>query len=218
MKAWSEFYPDVLPELPGAPWPMVDHYLRNAAIAFCEESKAFVLTLDSVDAVAEQMAYLLPMPDDGGGTPVVLYELVEIVSARFSGEKLDPIVPVELEKKYDDWESEVGTPDHYTQADTLNILLIPAPTDAATDAIVVRAALKPTPSATGVSDWLFSQYRPALAAGAKAKMMAQANKPWSNPDMALVYSDIFADAISMATTRANDGHTRAKPRFSGSFC
>lgn len=218
MKAWSEFYPDVLPELPGAPLPMVDHWLRNAAIEFCEESKALVLNLEPVDAVAEQMEYLLPMPDDGGGTPVVLYELVEIVSARFSGEKLTPIVPLELEKKYDDWEAEVGTPEHYTQADTFNILLIPAPTDAATDAIEVRAALKPTPSATGVSDWLFSQYRMALAAGVKAKMMALSGKPWSNPDMALFYSGVFADAISTATTRTSDGHTRATPRFNGSFC
>lgn len=218
MKAWSLFYPDVLPELPGAPLPLVDHWLRNAAIEFCERSKAHVETLVPVDAVASQMAYVLPMPTDGAPVPVTLNELVEIVSVRFSGEKLTPRAPQFLDTKYDDWEAEVGTPADYTQADTENVLLVPAPADAAVGAIVVRAALKPTSTATGIADWLYSQYRQALCAGAKAKMMAMENQPWTRPDLVALNLGIFEEAISKATTSASDGHVRSRPRFSGSFC
>lgn len=217
MKAWSLFYPDVLPELPGAPLPLVDHWLRNAAIEFCERSKALVQTLAPVNSVASQMAYGLPMPTSGSPA-VALYELVQIVSVRFNGEKLTPKAPLFLETKYDDWESEVGDPEHYTQADTENVLLVPAPADAAVGAIEVRAALKPTHDATGVSDWLYSQYRQALCAGAKAKLMAMENQPWARPDLVSLNQGMFEEAISKATTAASDGHVRSRPRFSGSFC
>lgn len=218
MKAWSQFYPDVLPELPGAPLPLVDHWLRNAAIEFCERSKALVQTLTAIDAVASQMAYVLPMPADGGIAPVTLYELVQIVSVRFNGAKLTPKAPLFLETKYDDWEAEVGEPEHYTQADTGSVLLVPAPADAVVGAIEVRAALKPAADATGVADWLYSQYRLALCAGAKAKLMAMEDKPWSRPDRVALNLAAFEEAISNATSAASDGHVRSRPRFSGSFC
>lgn len=210
MKAWSLFYPDVLPELPGAPVPMVDHWLRNAAIEFCERSKAHVVTLDPITSVADQMAYVIALDADT--------ELVELVAVRWLDEKLTPKSPHFLEEKYDDWESETGTPEHYTQVDTENVMLVPAPGTAETDGIRIRAAIKPGIAATGVHDWLFSQYRPAICAGAKAKMMAQLDKPWSKPDLVAINQAAFDAAIDSATTRASDGHVRSTPRFSGSFC
>jgi len=210
MKAWSLFYPDVLPDLPQAPWPIVDHYLRNAAIEFCERSKCNVVRLTDLDSVAEQMSYAITLAENT--------ELVEINSVRYLGEKLDAAAPVFLERKYDDWETEVGTPEYYTQADTLNVMLVPAPADANTAGIRIRAAVKPGPAATGVDDWLFSEYRLAICAGAKAKMMAELSKPWSNPDLVALNQGIFDGAIEAATVRATDGMVKSRPRFSGSFC
>ncbi len=210
MKAWSLFYPDVLPDLPQAPLPMVDHYLRNAAIEFCERSKCNVVRLTDLDSVADQMTYALTLAANT--------ELVEIKSVRYLGEKLDPAAPVFLEGKFDDWESEIGTPEYYTQADSLNVMLVPAPDGANVAGIRIRAATKPGSAATGVEDWLFSEYRLAICAGAKAKMMAELNKPWSNPDLVALNQGIFDGAIDAATGRATDGMVKSRPRYSGSFC
>jgi hypothetical protein len=209
MKAWALFYPDILPELPGVPMPMVDHWLRNAAIEFCERTKAHVVTLAEVDAVADQMGYTLPLDANT--------ELVQVVAVKFSGEKLTPKSPGFLEKKYDDWESETGTPEHYTQVATDSLLLVPAPDTAETNAIAIRAAIKPGTAATGIHDWLFSQYRKAIGAGAMAGLLSM-NKPWSDPDRALLNQTKFEAAIETATPAATDGHVQAVPRFSGSFC
>lgn len=210
MKLWSAFYPDVLPELPGAPLPMVDHWLRNAAIEFCERSKAWVVDLASIDAVAGQMAYALPLPT---GT-----ELVEIKAALFLGEKITPKAPGYLSGKYGDWRMEIGTPAHYTHQSTDAVLLVPAPADAAVGAIKIKTAIRPSPTATGVDDWFFNKFRIAISAGCKAMMMAMADKPWATVDLAVANAGLFEAAITKATGAAANGFTTARPRFSGGFC
>lgn len=212
MKAWSLFYPDILPELTGAPLPMVDHWLRNAAIEFCERSKAHRVNLTAINAVAEQMPYALAavLPTDTA--------LVEIITVWYSGEKITPKSPLYLEDRYDDWTTEIGTPEFYTQQDSENILLVPAPAAAETSAIKIRAAIKPDTDATGVYDWLFANWRWSIGCGAKAKLLAMDKVSWANPDKATLAQTQFDDAIAAATTAASVGLVRSRPRFSGSFC
>lgn len=210
MKAWSLFYPDVLPELPGAPLPLLDHWLRNTAIEFCERTRALVVNLAAIDAVALQMAYPLVLPANT--------ELVEIIDAWFSGQKITAKSGAFLNNKFTKWADETGTPDYYTQEDTANVLLVPAPAAAEVGAIVIKAALKPGIAATGIDDWLYSKYRMALCAGVKSKMMDQANVAWANPDRVAINLAQFESAIETATTAAADSLVRSRPRFSGSFC
>ena len=209
-KAWSAFYPDLLLELPGAPLPLVDHHLRNVVIDFCERSKAYRVDLDPADAVAEQMGYA---PTLAAGL-----DPVEILEVKFSGEVLTEKAPRYLSDKYGDWQSETGTPEHFTQQDGAEVLLVPAPADAAVDAIQVKVAAKPSLDATGVEDWIFSKWRLALVAGCKAAMMAMKDKTWSAPDRVEFYQGLFERALEDAKVAANNGFVRSKPRFSGRFC
>lgn len=210
MVAWSAFYPDVLPELPWAPDPAVDQWLRNAAIEFFDRSKAYVVDLDAADAVANQMAYDLDLPS--------YTDLVEVVAVVVSGNPLDPASPQFLAGKFGDWSAEVGTPDYYTQQSMDGLLLVPAPSASAAAAIKIKAAVKPSHAAPSIENWLFVQWRQAITAGAKAKAMAEEGKPWSNPDGAMLNLSLFEGAISRATTLAANGFGRARPRFSGKFC
>ena len=121
---WSAFYPDCLPELPGAPQPLVDHTLRNVAIDFCTRSKAHRADLAVIDADASVGTYALTLP---AGT-----DLVEIIAARFDGYSLDPKAPEFLERQYDDWQTEVGTPTYHTrQSATLTLIAPVASADGA---------------------------------------------------------------------------------------
>jgi hypothetical protein len=210
MKAWSAFYPDVLPELPGAPLPMVDHWLRNAAIEFCERTKVLVADLDLIDVVAAQQAYELPMPS---GT-----DLVEITGAWFSGVKITPKSPAYLDAQRENWNAETGTPEHYTQQGADAVLLVPIPAVDSVAALKIKAAVKPSATATGVDDWFYAQFRKALAAGCRAGMMAMPNVKWANPDRVALNAGIFEAAVTDATGAAANGFTRARPRFSGGFC
>lgn len=208
MKPWSAFYPDVAPELSGAPLPMVDHWLRNTTIEFCDRTKALVVDLDPEDSVENQMEYELSMPT---GT-----DIVEIIEVIFNGVPLIPKSPAFLKEKYGDWKTKIGDPAFYTQQDNDNILLVPAPGAALVGSLKVKAAVKPNLSATGIDDWLFAKFRMALAAGVKGKMMLMDKKPWASP-AAPVHLGTFEDAVSKATVKAADGLVRSRPRFKGRF-
>lgn len=211
MKLWSAFYPDLLSDLPGAPLPLVDHWLRNVAIDFCERTKAYVEDLAAADSVALQMEYAPTLPENT--------ELAEIRAIKYDGEQLDVKSRKALQAEFGDWESETGVPVYWTQAKGDTVLLVPAPEEAATGAIEIKAALKPGLAATGVEDWIFSKWRLQLCAGVKAAMMSQLNKPWTNVDIAVVSSGQYEAAVLKATSAVNDGYSSDyRPRFSGSFC
>lgn len=210
MKLWSAFYPDLVPELSGAALPIIDHWLRNTAIDFFDRSKAYVVDLAAIDAVASQMGYTLTLPANT--------DLVEIKSIFFSGKPLDPKARQFLESRFPDWRSEVGAPDYYTQQDLNNVLLVPAPSANATGAIKIQAAIKPSIAAIGIEDWLFAKWRQALCSGTKAKMMAMRDVPWASPDHVAINLSAYEDAVMKATGNASNGFGMARPRFSGSFC
>lgn len=210
MKAWTQFYPDALPELPGVPLPLLDHWLRNVTIEFCERSRAYVVELTAIDAVAEQMGYTLTLPEETA--------LVEVVGVEFDSEPIDPKAPAALRAEYGNWRSKIGTPKYYTQRSLDSLLLVPAPAAAVTGGIVVEAALKPSQAATGVADWVFTRWSADLVAGAKAKLMAMADKPWTNVDRVPLYSGQFEAAIASAPAAANAGFVQSRPRSRGVFC
>jgi hypothetical protein len=207
---WSAFYPDCLPELPGAPQPLVDHTLRNVAIDFCTRSKAHRADLAVIDADASVGTYALTLP---AGT-----DLVEIIAARFDGYSLDPKAPEFLERQYDDWQTEVGTPTYHTRQSSDSILIVPAPSADATGAIKVKVALCPSATATGLDDWLFAKFRRVIAAGAKSMLMVQTGRPWANEKLSMTYGAQYESALADATVAANKGLVQSRPRFSGSFC
>lgn len=209
MKAWAEFYPYTLPELPGVPAPMLDHGLRQAATDFCERSKVYVQRLAAVSAVAGQMAYTLTLPEDT--------ELVEVVEVLYKGKPLEPEAPEYLAGQYGDWRAKTGQPHHYLHRGSDELLLVPAPAEDASSSIVVDAALKPSSTAPGIDDWVFSRWRDAIATGAKARLMTMAGRPWSRPDLAPFYDAMFAAAIRQAAAAANSGFVRHRPRARGIF-
>lgn len=210
MKLWSAFYPDVAIEVHGAPDPVVDFWLRAAATEFFARSKAHVVALDDDVALAGQMEYALDPP--------TRMDVVEICAVAFAGRPLDPAAPSALGKRFGDWLSETGTPTHYTQrGDLTSVLLVPAPIDAG-GSIKVSAALAPGSAAVGIDDALFARWHSAISAGCKAKMMMMPSVSWANPDRAAVHAATFESAIQAATTAANDGFVRSRPRFSGKFC
>lgn len=210
MKAWTAFYPDALPELPEVPLPVLDHHLRNACIEFFTKSKAYVVDLSAIDTVASQMAYALALPQDTA--------IVEIRTVKLSGNPLTLKGHSFLSQKFGDWEAEIGTPEYYTQQSLDEVMLVPAPDTSGTGALKVKAALKPSASAPGVADWIFERWRVAMAAGAKAALMAEANKPWSNPERVALYQGVFDSALDDASSAANSGFGMERPRYSGRFC
>lgn len=63
---------------------------------------------------------------------------------------------------------------------------------------LLRVALKPSRAAQDFPDWLFEDWGDVIAAGARARLMAQAGRPWAMPDGVAYNRELFAEGVVRA--------------------
>jgi hypothetical protein len=197
MKLWSDFYDLVVPDLPGCPFLMIDNALRQAAIAFCEQSLAWSYQHPDVSVVAATAVYAF-VPPSGAVVHAITYaEFADTAIECKAGESGITI---------DDWRNQTGTPT-YVLGGATSATLVPTPDVAGTLAMTV--ALKPSPTATGIDDAMFNEYRDAIIHGALARLMLSPKKPYSNPSLATYHQQQFTILTGQAGMRQARNYTRA---------
>ncbi len=206
---YSEFFPYVLPSVPGCSSPMATDAIRTAAIDFCERSRAWTDNL-TMSALANTGAYPFVPP---AGSAVA-----EILQAWFNGLPIDPKTPDELRQLYTNWRTESGNePEFYTQEDTVSVTLVPMPEAALADAIKLRVALAPAADSTGVDTRIFNKYRTDIAAGALAILLKIPGEKFYNPNLAQERQATFNAAIADANYKAAKGFVRARRRVTKNY-
>lgn len=202
---WAAWYPYVQPELPGAPLPLIDHYLRQSAIHFLEESQVWTLSLDAVDLVADTGTYNLTVPASvttGGDVSMVKWVWVD-------GYQIYPASLEELGTLDTSWDTTTaGAVRRYTQLTQDTITLWPIPNYSSTDGLVIKVALRPSLTATGVPDWIGTKYIQEVAMKTKADMMGMIGQSWSNTEGETKYNAAYASALTKATVEGIKSFTR----------
>lgn len=211
---WSTLYPDILVEVPGCPYPVIDNAIRRAAIELCTFAQMFVVDLDTFQTVADQAAYPLTYDTDT--------DIIEVVELRSSA---GPITERTLDSFRAagilDTTRETVTstyPSHYwkTNQNTVRMYGIPDTDDIDIDG---KVALAPKDDATGLESWVMSQYRDELVAGALARLLNMGTQPWSSKEEAKNRKDEFEKAKGEARVDAMRNFTSssivAQPRRFG---
>lgn len=195
-KQWGFWLPDLQPQLPDCPVPIIEHELKRAAQEFLERTRAWVVVLPpiAVDAGTEEIE-IDTFEDD--------QDLVRVSNVWYDGKRITITTSDALSASYgDNWQDHTGTPTAYLQDTPGIIRFYPVPSVAATSGIVVKAAVKPSESAAGLPDDIVVKYREAIAKGAKARLMLYSDKAWSNPDFGLKYETEFNSAVDKANSSA----------------
>jgi hypothetical protein len=206
----SDFYPHILPEVPGCPNIVVDFAINNTLNDFCTVTRLWSQTLTPISSVADQMDYTVAAVT---GADFVRFERVAFDGVPLTQRNLD-----QLDGLYPaGWADLTGTPLHCVTNSDGSLSLVPAPAAVVADGIKIRASLAPSATGTTFPDLLFRRYSVEIAAGVKASLMSMAGKPWSNPDMALTYSAIYESGRSDAMTFEARGKGRAKVRTLAQF-
>lgn len=186
------------------PYPTAINALRMAAIEFCDRSMVYVADLDPVSVVADEATYSLDAPN---GTKVVRIE-----QAWFNGVKLTPTTRLDLARDYANWPTITGSPTHYTQENTEEVILFPKPTSALADGLTMKVALKPSRTATVIENWLLEKYQDDIFYGAKWHLFEMTDKPWANGDAAMYCKAKFDESITAAQLSASKGMGKARLR------
>lgn len=205
--AWSSFYDEVLPWAPGCNTAMADSAIRRAAIELFDKGLLWRKRLAAINAVQDQAAYTI----SSGITNV---GIAQIISVRYSNKTLTRMGVSQLDDYYGDtvdWRELKGTPEFYTESAPGVITLVPMPSVAATGAIEVEAALRPTEASTGIDTTdldYWREYVRVIADGALAYIKAEPRKPWTDIRGAESRRQAFVEAIGAYSYLAAKGRGR----------
>lgn len=197
MKLWSDFYDYIAPDLPGCPLVAMDFALRQAAIAFCEQSLAWTYAHPDIPVLVEVDQYAFD-PPEGAVVHAVTY-------ATFNGKEIDTNTG-QTDMRIQDWRNQKGSP-QYVLGSPSFLTLVPKPDAPGTLKPIV--VLKPDTDATGIDDDIFREYHAAIAHGAKAKLMLSPRKPYTDMQLSAYHQQQFTALTGAAGQRVARNHTRA---------
>lgn len=202
MTKYEAFYDYLLPDMKGCPLAAAKLALKSAAVEFCAKSLIYQVDSDAQSTDVGVQDYDL---DTFSG-----YVVHKVMEVRINGAPVPPISIQDVEKLNADWRTVQNMPTRFLQRDPKTITLIPVPDAIYT--VVTRLALKPSRTSSGIEDFLFEDYAPEIAAGAKAILMSSPNKPYTDLQGAAVNSAMFQSAINSALQRANRSFVRSDIR------
>jgi hypothetical protein len=202
-KAWSYWYPDLLTHVSGCPLPVVDHELRRVAQVFFESTRAWRVMLPVTAVVADQQWITV-----AAGTGL---ELVRVEDAWYDGKPLGIKTSDTLSAEHSgDWTTHTGTPTDIYQFTPGVVGLYPIPLADADTGLKLHLSVRPSDDATGVDDEMAVKFREQILAGAKGRLMAYPDKPWSKPDTAMVHAMAFDSSIGAANLMASRSYGAAR--------
>ena len=204
MRAWSTWFPDLLPHVPGCPQVLARHELRRAAQAFFRQTMAWRVTEAPV-AVTAGTTEVSVAPSSAQ------QELVRIDAAWYDGKQIEPVTAEALDDAYvDDWQAHTGTPTKFLQIVPGVVRLYPVPLADAASGLKLRLIVAPSDSSTGLPDDLALKYSDEIHVGAKSRLMLYPGKPWTSPELAGVYGQAFGQLIDRATASAARAYIQAR--------
>jgi len=207
MKTYEAFFPDVLPDVPGCPSDAAIRAIRHAVIEFCEKSLIHQVTQDPITLRENLTDYDLDAPNG--------YRVQKVMKVWFRGVELEPIAPDDMALP-DAYSRSIGgytpsksTPTGYTQKDFETVSFLPIPNQTYANAITMRVALVPLRDSTQIEDFLYEQWGESIASGAKARLMLNPGKPYTNQEAAAINQGRYMMALNDARQRAIRGNVRS---------
>lgn len=175
-------------DVPGCPESTIRRALLAAAIEFCRETLAWDEIQDPITLGTNTPTYDIESPS--GARVVAIKQL----SGPFGD--LRPKTMAEIAQLLPDWQTaKSGLPAYYNSAvDLASIRVFPTPYQPNGAQLTPRVAYAPTLAATTLPDTFVEERLDALLDGARARLMVQPQKAWSNPQLAGYHKDLFEAA------------------------
>ena len=198
MKIWSDFFDYVAPLVPGADPALLELHIRNAAIDFCNDTRAATYSLPITMSVGQSI-YDISL-NGADYTPVI------INSVRIADRQLEPLNTDYLNSTIHGWRDDTGTPRAYVADDPYGIRLYPTP-DEAVD-VIVELAVKPSRDSIGIEDYIYDRYVEVISHGAVQRIASIPQKPYTNPQVAQMAMIEFIKGKAAARTEVYKSFTR----------
>ena len=204
---YEDFFPNILPEVPGVAEAVAENAVRNAVIEFCEKSLILQRDHDPITVVQNIVDYDLEPPTG--------YIVVKVMKAWLENAELTPLAPDFVREAsvynrlFSSYEANTDRPRAYLQKDERTISVWGVPDKNYKSGLTLRVALKPTRASTSVESVILEDYAETIASGALYRLMMSAGKPYTNAELAAVHKGLFQQGINVARQRATHGQVRS---------
>jgi hypothetical protein len=210
MKPWTRFLPNIQIEVMNCPRAVIVQAIRDTAIEFCEQTKAWQEIQDKYPVGGGLM--LNEFVTDPG------VKVYQVRAAEMENDIRLPIrTPEWCDEAYPGWRkgTVTGLPGVLTQLDPEHFILLPTPIEVSYCTLSV--VLKPTRDSTKGPDFLFEDYYEAICAGAKGRLMLMKGKDWTDPQAAAVQVAFYNSKLAEANIRRSKAFGMAKVRVESQF-
>ena len=196
---FDQFLPEVQPEAPGVPYPVVINAIRNACFDFCRQSLIWNEFQDPETYTQGTAEYQLSAPAGA--------QIVQVLSLVLDdGRTIWPGSTDETVKVRPQWRTQEGIIEWFVHSAPDTFRFVAVPNDSGT--FTPQVAYAPLRTATSVDASLFNLYLEGIKHGALAKLKAMTNQPWTDA----AGSAASAAAFQQATGRAISERTRSNSR------
>lgn len=211
MTTWDAWDDDLLSDLPGCTPAYLHHQLVLAAIDFFDRSWAWLYQHPSISVVAGTASYSWVPPANTGVT--------HVLHAWLGDSVLTPRTRNDLKALYGAYLKKTGAPAYFVKDVPSKIILVPNPTsDAANpDGITATIALVPSLAAPSMDGELAEFYFDEIGMCAKARLLVQPRKPWTDVARGAAMREEFEQAAAKAKVNVIKSYSSARLRARAQF-
>lgn len=193
---FDDLLPYILPHAKACPESIALLNARLAVVELCEKARVWKDYQSGVDTVADTTAYAYA-PAEG-------QRVVELLEVTLEGIDVPVVTP-----KIGRSRMRCGESGPYVFGTLIGFELHPA--QAEDMEILTYSVVAPTRAATTIPD-AFERFAEGIAQGALARLLADKDKAWSDPNGAVVAASRWSQALATAQGKAFDGHAQVVHR------
>lgn len=206
--AFTLWLNDIRPDVPGCPIFAINAAILSAAIEFCQKTEVWTQEFNKGATVVGTADYQVTGLTAGS-------EIHRIKYVQAYGQEIIPASDSTLNNN-PTWRTDTGIPGVYKWKYPDSITLIPSPSMASADDLIIIVVLKPTRSASSLTDLLGQPYYDAIRYGALYRLLNRRGQPWYDPQEALFSMNEFKKWIRTGKHDALTGNANTAPNM-GTF-
>ena len=203
-RRFDSLVPRLSPSVPGCPQPVIEQYVRDAAIEACEKTLAYRHIQNKIPLTSGVYDY----PYD----PPTNTEVHAFLSASIDGTHMTPLPLEEFQDRFPKWPdfvvAEHGIPRFISQLDADTFIVTPTPDNAKTYELRMVIAVKPLRTSYDMDTTAFDELENIIMHGALQNLLILPERTWSDRELGAFHAKQFLYKTAERRARANLGAAR----------
>ena len=203
-RRFDSLVPRLSPSVPGCPQPVIEQYVRDAAIEACERTLAYRYVQNKIALTTGVYDYPYEPPTNT--------EVHAVLNASIDGNPLTPLPFEEFQDRFPKWPdfvaADYGVPKYLSQLDADTFVVTPSPDSLKTYELRMIVAVKPLRTSYDMDTTVFDELENLIVHGALQNLLILPERTWSDRELAAFHAKQYVYKSAERRARTNLGSAR----------